>query len=219
MATGAKVHDTEAIRLFRAALVKFTENVSIALVDGEHEVTRKINWLQSEADQFWQAQVRKWQEEVSRAIDAVRQKRIFKDSLGRQQSTVDEEKHLKICRLRLDEAETKLKNTRRWARDLQREHLLLRGGIQRLATMASADLPQALAVLDRVTASLQAYMDAAPTEVASSAEGTAAGSGMTRAPEPANPAETPAQPASGSESAAETAPEQPQPQDTKPLNS
>jgi flagellin-specific chaperone FliS len=136
-------------------------------------------------------QVRKWNEEVNRAKDAVRQKRIFKDSLGRQQSTVDEEKHLKKCQRILEEAEQKLANTRRHAKQLQREHLLYRGGVQRLATALASDMPNAIAMLDRVTEQLEKYVSAAPTLATSDAGpdqagtfGTEAAGSMKRAVEP-----------------------------------
>ncbi|MBC7785012.1 MAG: hypothetical protein H7144_14330 [Burkholderiales bacterium] len=175
MATGAQVHDINSIRLFRAALVKFTESSSVSLIDGEGEFLRKMNWLQSEQEPFWVSQVRKWTEEVSRAIDLVRQKRIFKDFLGRQQSTADEEKYLKQCRNRLQEAETKLAATRRYGRDLQREHLLLKGGVQRLSTILSGDMPKALAMLDGAVARLEAYVDSSPEMAGSTAEMTPSG--------------------------------------------
>jgi chromosome segregation ATPase len=163
MAAGARVQDLDVIRLFRAALIKFTESSNSALTDADGEITRKLSWLESEQMMFWTRQIRKWNEEVNRAKDAVRQKRIFKDAMGRQQSTVDEEKHLKKCQAALEECETKLENTRRHAKQLQREHLLYRGGVQRLATLLSSDMPNAIAMLDRVTQQLQQYVAAAPT--------------------------------------------------------
>lgn len=175
MSSGARVHDIDTIRLFRAALVKFTESSSVALTDAEGEILRKLTWLESEQDRFWQMQVRKWTEEVAKAKDAVRQKTIFKDSLGRTQSAVDEMKHLKKCQAALDTSEEKLKNTRRHARELQREHLLYRGGVQRFATILSADMPNAIAALDRIVGQLEAYTAAGPAMATSEAGSEAAG--------------------------------------------
>ncbi|HEY0009543.1 MAG TPA: hypothetical protein VGB55_12525 [Tepidisphaeraceae bacterium] len=169
MSNGARVNDVEAIGRFRAALIKFMEAGNVALADSEGDVVRKLMWLESEQDSFWVSQVRKWTEAVDKAKDAVRQKRIFKDGLGRQQSVVDEEKHLRRCQAVLAEAETKLANTRKYARQLQRDHLLYRGGVQRLSTMISSDLPKAVAMLDTVTTKLDAYFAAAPTLAGSEA--------------------------------------------------
>jgi hypothetical protein len=157
MAERANVSDLDSIRLFRAQLVKFVETANTAVTESDGEIVRKMSWLSHEQTAYWTQQVRKWTEAVSKAIDAVRQKRIFKDSTGRPQSTVDEEKQLKICKQRLLEAETKLENTRRAAQQLQRDHLLYRGGVQRLMTMLASDMPAALAMLDRVVMQIEAY--------------------------------------------------------------
>ncbi len=169
MAGAARVADIDVIRHFRASLIKFVEKANVGLTDSEGDVTRKISWLEGEQDHFWAMQIRKWNEEVNRAKDAVRQKRIFKDALGRQQSTVDEEKQLKKCQKILEEAETKLANTRRHAKQLQREHLMYRGGVQRLATILSSDMPNAVATLDRIVTQLERYVQAAPTLATSDA--------------------------------------------------
>ncbi|GIW76248.1 MAG: hypothetical protein KatS3mg104_1311 [Phycisphaerae bacterium] len=207
MSQGAKVRDIEAIRQFRAALVKFVESAGVALTDAEGEITRKLTWLETEQSHFWISQVRKWSEEVNRAKDAVRQKRIFKDSLGRPQSTVDEEKYLKKCQKILEQAEQKLENTRRHAKQLQREHLLYRGGVQRLATALSSDLPNAIALLDRITDRLEQYVASSPVLVGSDAEppfsqpsDTLTGSGsMKRAVQPPEPDKPESDPVSTSE--------------------
>lgn len=191
----ARINDIDAIRAFRAHVIKFMESANAALSDADSEILRKINWLEGDQDSYWVQQVRKWTEEVARARDAVRQKRIFKDALGRQQSTVDEEKKLKICQARLEECETKLANTRKHARALMREHLLYRGTVQSLSTHLSADMPNAVAMLDSVTTRLQQYIAAGPAEVTSSADGptqgsiapTDAGASMSRPADPMPP--------------------------------
>ena len=51
---GARVQNIDALKHFRAALVKFTEAGKVALGDAESEVQRTVGWLQSELQQFWQ---------------------------------------------------------------------------------------------------------------------------------------------------------------------
>jgi len=169
MSTGARVQDLEAIRMFRAALVKFIETSGAAVTDSEGEITKKMGWLESEQDRFWQLQIRKWQDEVTRAKDAVRMKKMYKDSTGKPQSAFDEEKHLKKCQATLAVAEEKLNNVRKYARELQREHLLYRGGVQRLQTMISSDLPNGINMLENVLQKLDAYMNAGPALATSDA--------------------------------------------------
>src|SRR5688572_17309803 len=181
MPEGARIESVDALRSFRAALVKFAEAANVALGDAESELQRTLVWLETEQDTFWQQQVRKWTEAVTAAKDKVRQKKLFKDSSGRFPSAVDEEKHLAICLRRLEEAQTKMANTRKWARRLQREIHNYKGGVGRLATTVASDLPRAIARLDKLGGILDAYvsLSAGPgvTESYAPALGAAEGSG------------------------------------------
>jgi hypothetical protein len=156
--TGARVDSIDSLKLFRVALWKFAETANVALGDAEGEIQRTVMWLQGEQQQFWQTQIRKRHEIVTRCQDAVRQKKLFKDSTGRQQSAVDEEKALSIAKKRLEEAEQKLVNTKRHSAKLQRELHLYKGGVQRFQTAVSADIPTAVASLDRMVQSLESYV-------------------------------------------------------------
>jgi hypothetical protein len=101
---------------------------------------------------------------VTAAKDKVRQKKLFKDSSGRFPSAVDEEKHLAVCLRRLEEAQQKMANTRKWARRLQREIHNYKGGVGQLATNVAHDIPLAIARLDKLGGLLDAYvsLSAAP---------------------------------------------------------
>src|SRR3712207_6247238 len=113
MSEAARVDSIDALRRFRAAMIKFCDAANVALGDAEADMSRMQNWLENEQASHWQSQVRKRTEIVSKAKDAVRQKKIFKDATGRQQSALDEEKALKIAQARLEEAERKLKAVQR----------------------------------------------------------------------------------------------------------
>lgn len=191
----ARVQSVDALKYFRIALWKFAEAANTALADSDAEVKRTLMWLQGEQQQFWSTQIRKRHEKVNQCKDAVRQKKLYKDSTGKTQSAVDEEKALMIAQRRLAEAEQKLINTKRHALKLQREMHMYKGATQRLSTAVVSDLPNAVASLDRMVQALEAYLsltaaggtaewnppplDAAPT--------TAEGGSMARAegePEP-----------------------------------
>src|SRR5258705_8997946 len=193
--TGARVDSIESLKHFRIALWKFAEAANVALADAEGEVQRMVMWLQGEQQQFWQNQIRKRHEIVTRCKDAVRQKKLFKDSSGRPQSAVDEEKALAIAKKRLEDAEQKLINTKRHSAKLQREYHLYKGGVQRFQTAVSADIPTAVASLDKMVQSLEAYVSLtagasladAGAPGASVSSGAVGGSTMAR-PEEVKPA-------------------------------
>src|SRR3954464_10011828 len=110
MSDFARVDSVDALRSFRTALVKFMETINVALGDVESDLRRTQVWLETEQLSHWQNQVRLRTEAVAKAKDAVRAKKLYKDSAGRLQSAIDEEKALNVAQRRLAEAEEKLDN-------------------------------------------------------------------------------------------------------------
>lgn len=180
MADGARVHDIDAIRSFRATMIKFIESSNAALSDAESELTRRISWCEGEQTTFWQGHIRKLTEQISQLKEAIRMKTIFKDATGRTESAFDEQKKLRAAQARFELAEQKLANCRRWAKQLQREHLMYRGGIQRLQTMLSSDLVNSVATLDQIVVQLDAYLSAGVPSLATSDAASPASSSNTR---------------------------------------
>src|SRR5437763_1905388 len=162
MADSARIDSIDVLRSFRAALWKFAETANAALGDSESDVNKTLVWLENEQQTHWQHQVRVRTEAVAAAKDKVRQKQLFKDSTGRQQSAVDEMKLLAIAQRRLQEAEQKLAATKSRARRLQREAQNYEGGGQRLETVISVGPPLAVAGLERDYAARDQCVAAAP---------------------------------------------------------
>lgn len=173
MSTGARVESTDALKAFRVALIKFAENANVALTDSEAEIHRTLTCVEGELYTFWQGEIRKRTEAVSRAKDALRQKKMYKDSAGRTPSAVDEEKALRLAVKRLEEAEMKLANVKRWRGRLQKEFDMYKGSVQRFATSVQVGIPQAISRLDNMSAALESYLalsaPAAPAPSASPA--------------------------------------------------
>ncbi|MEA2734906.1 MAG: hypothetical protein QOE14_1357 [Humisphaera sp.] len=157
----ANVQSIEAVANFKRALFKFAEAANAALTDAEADMSHVYRWLETEQRTYWLNQVRKSTELVSRCEDALRQKRIFKDSSGRTPSAVDEEKALAKAKRMKEIAEEKVENVRRYTPKLQREIMLYKGQVQRFATFVAADIPAAAAKLDKMVDSLEAYVNLA----------------------------------------------------------
>jgi hypothetical protein len=153
----ARVENSDALKEFRTKLIKFAETVLVALADSEGEVQRMLVWLETEANTYWSGQIRKRHEAVEKAKEAVRSKKLFKSPTGSTQSAVEEEKQLRICQKRLEEAQEKLNNVRRYTPRLQKEMSIYKGGVQRLGTTVSSDIPIAIGRLDRMVAAIEAY--------------------------------------------------------------
>ena len=183
MSTPAKVGSIDALRQFRAALVKFAESADAAIGDAESEIQRIINWVESEQASYWASQHRKRQEAVVKAKESSLppQNQLFKDVTGGRQGTVEEEKAVALALRRVAESEQKIAAIKRWSRQLEKEFHLYKGSVQRLQTTITSGVPVALGKLDRMVIALDQYVAmGAPTEVTSSAAPARAGASMSR---------------------------------------
>jgi archaellum component FlaC len=156
--TQARIESVDLLKMLRATLAKFAEAANVALGDAEGEMQRILMWLEMEQTTFWQGQIRKRQEAVVRAQEAVREKTLYKDSTGSRPSAVEEIKALQIAKRRLEEAEEKLKNVRRAIPRLQKEIQQYKGSVQRFATTVQGQIPMAMAQLANMISALEQYL-------------------------------------------------------------
>lgn len=180
MSERARVDSIDAIKQFKIALWKFQEAANAALGDAEGEMQRMMVWLENEQQAYWTGQIRKRHDAVEKAKEAVRYKKIFRDSTGSLPTAIEEEKALALARRRLAEAEEKLANVKRYTRVLQKEIQLYHGSVQRLATSVQSDIPAAAAHLENLTAKLDAYVSLTPGQADSPTTGLDSGESMSR---------------------------------------
>jgi hypothetical protein len=153
----ARVESVDAIKNFRRAWLKFAEVANVALTEAESDAQATLRWVETEQRTYWQNQVRKTTELVSRCEEAVRHKKIFKDASGRTASAIDEEKALAKAKRMKEIAEEKLGNVRKFGPRLRREIQLYKGQVQRLGTFVASDIPTAAAKLAKIVQTLEAY--------------------------------------------------------------
>jgi hypothetical protein len=192
----ARVASIDSLKAFRAAMIKFAEAADYALADAQAEMQRMLLWLEVEQLPFWQSQIRKRQEVVGRAKEALRGKRLFTDATGRRQTALDEEKALIAAQAALRDAEQKLVNTRRHLRVLQHEVQVCAASLQRLGQVAQDGVPTAAAQLDGIMQTLEQYVALAPPVAEMPLEVSAAqpAAGMAMAPADEPQATTPQPP-------------------------
>lgn len=192
MGDGARVDSIDALKHFRIALFKFQETANAALADVEGDLHKTQSWLDNEQLSYWQSQIRKRHEILERAKEALRMKKLFKDSSGRTPSAVDEEKAVRIAQVRIEEAQEKFAACRKYSRVLQHEVQNYRGNVQRFATLLQADIPTAAAALDSMTALLEQYVMLAPGDLGSNVPPSTETGPTEAAPsaEPSGPSQT-----------------------------
>jgi hypothetical protein len=184
MAQGARVESIDAIKQFRAALIKFAESGNVALTSADSDVDRTLSWLEREQSVYWAGQVRKRHEWVQRCEDAVRQKRLFKGFDGREQSAVDEMKALSNARRMREQAEEKVIAVKKAIQVLGKEGQLYKGRVQKLATTLQSDIPNAVRMLDAMIGHIEQYVsiqtEGAGLGLAEAAESIAKAAGSRR---------------------------------------
>ncbi len=175
MSEGARIDDIDAIKTFRVQLAKFAEAANLALDDAQSEINRTLNWLEGEQTSFWNAQIRKRQELLAKAQQALRDKTLYKDVSGRPPSAVEEHKAVAVAKRNLAEAEQKMANTKSWCRRFPKEIAMYHGGVKPFANTLAGGIPAALAQLTNSVILLERYT-ASPVEAGSDAAGQQAAS-------------------------------------------
>lgn len=164
MSTQARVTNVEVLRELRAALIVFANDCGNGLSDVDSDTQRVMHWLRSEAPMHWQRQVRERAELLTRA----------KSDLFRRQMTAigdlppgatDQKKALDVAKRRLEEAEEKLRNVKRWAMALEREFVVYKASVQSLGDAIGRDVPMAVARLDRMAGALEGYQQITPPTI------------------------------------------------------
>lgn len=158
MSNTARVDSIDTLKTFRVALIKFGEEAQAALGSAEAEMQRMVGWLERDQVSFWQMQLRKRNEGLSRAQEALRMKKLFPDSAGRFPTPVEEEKAVRKWKAMVEEAEQKVLACKKYARILQKAIMDYKGGVQRFSTSVDSEVPNAVARLDRMVGKLEAYV-------------------------------------------------------------
>ncbi|MCL2640184.1 MAG: hypothetical protein FWD53_05005 [Phycisphaerales bacterium] len=153
-----RVEDLEAFRVLRAALHKFAMIAEQSLIGAQAHIDRTHSWLENEKRVHWHSQFKKRTEMVVQAREAVRQKKMYRDSSGRMPSAVEELKHLQRCLAAVQEAEEKILAVKKSIPRLEKESELHRGGVAKLSRAISVEIPNAIALLDRLANSLEEYV-------------------------------------------------------------
>lgn len=167
----ARVTSIPPLEAFRAALAEFLVDAQDALSGAEADIRRTENWLQ-EQQKHWQREIRKRTEEVQRAKNELAARK-YQNRDGKGLGSTDQEKALKKAQLRLEEAETKLANCRRWAPQLHHAIHEYHGPARLLAGALETEGVNALAVLGNKLAALEAYLNVAvPMTTPPAPEGT-----------------------------------------------
>jgi hypothetical protein len=153
MAETANITSTDAIAAFRAALIVFLSKVRPLLEETSGEIIRTRQWVEEDQRRHWDHQFRM----RSRKLEEARAE-LFTATLSKVQ-TASSLHTMAVQRAdrAVRECEGKLTLLKKWSRDLGDKTDPLVKQISQLETYLTADMPKALAYLDRVIEAIDAY--------------------------------------------------------------
>lgn len=173
MDSQAQVGSLDVFRDFRAVYSKFGDSARNALVAAELEIRRMLDWLEKDQVAYWKAEIRRREEKVNEAQTALHRKRITA-AFGNVAADSEEILMLRRAQAKLEQAELKLKEVKQWFITVEQAVQEYRGPVQQLGNILDSGVPKALASLDRMTDTIEGYLQvAAPTAGAEAAAATA----------------------------------------------
>lgn len=156
MASSANVRSVDALKRFRASLVRFCEVAARALGEADSEITRTMDWIEHTQGARWRREIKGRTEDISSARAAVfrRETRSLSETPG----ATEERKNLTTARVRLRDAEERTRTVKAWSRRLREEADRYHAMAERLSSAANAELPEAAIRLGRMIENLEAYL-------------------------------------------------------------
>ncbi len=154
----ARVLDITAIERFKAGLAEFGDTVKIGLYEADTEIERAMIWLERDRIPHWRRQIQLRNEEVATAKSALFRKQMQGNDKDGRPSVVDEKIALERAKSRLNNADQRHRSCRSWRNRLAQEYAIFKGHIQGLAAVAERQVPETIALMDRMLVNLEAYV-------------------------------------------------------------
>jgi hypothetical protein len=154
----AQVRSIDAIEAFRSNLIVYLSQARPALEEVSAEVMRTKVWLETDQRSHWENQIRRRAKQLEQAQQA-----LFSARLGtlRKESAADQLAYHRAKRS-LEEAEAKLRTLKKWDREFDTRVQPLLKQTEKLHTLLSHDMVNALAYLTQVISTLAAYAELKP---------------------------------------------------------
>jgi len=156
MSSPAKVHSSDAIEAVRRAMMLFVEQVSDALTELSAEMRRMQEWLEHDRPRHWKMQLKKANDLVHEAQQALHRCLMFPIAKERPSCT-EERMALKKAKARLEYCDQKTERVRYWQKTMRHELFESEGRMSQLLRLVEVDVPQAIGVLNKILRNLEEY--------------------------------------------------------------
>ena len=169
----AHVTSLDALEAFRSNLIVYLSQARPALDEVSAEVVRTRIWLENDQRTHWENQMRRRSKELEQAQQA-----LFSSRLGvLQRETAAEQFAVHRAKAAVDAAQLKLRILKKWDREFEGRVQPLVKQMEKLHTVLSTDMVQAIGYLTQAIGTLAAYAETKPPPQASPP--TAAATGVT----------------------------------------
>ncbi len=166
MGSSANITSVAEINHFRIALKNFEEGASSALTSVMIQIRRTVDWVEREQLPYWQMRVKRSYDEIAETRTTLERCQMF--ALDDERRGCDEEKKaFEKAKRHLRHAQEKVDVVKKWARALSHDVSEYQASAGLLAGWLEGECPKALASLERMMTSLEAYL---ATEVAVTSE-------------------------------------------------
>jgi len=155
MADEARVRSVESLEYFRSALIVFHSKARKAVAHAEDGVKRGRYWMEYDMHTHWTQELKKRSRKLAQA-----QQELLTAKLSKYQDSVMlQEKLLRRAKEDVVEAETKLRNIKRWAREFDRTYDPAMKGLGHLSDYLEHDMPRAVAWMEQALKTLGSYLE------------------------------------------------------------
>lgn len=156
----ANVKSINAIREFKTNLQDYNDSIRMSLEMLNTELTRAVDYFETDRKVYWPAQARKASDKVAEArINLERCQVTTRPEEGR--SCYEEKKALRKAKDRLATSEAKVKATKKWLVVVRKEVDEFRSRIAQLNFTTESEFPRAIALLERLANRLDRYVGSA----------------------------------------------------------
>ncbi len=156
----ANIRSIDALIEFRASLIVFIDDASLAIQSMTMELHKSFEWIEHERPHYWNDQMK-------RAYDLVAQTRSAFDSCrmrtvaGHRPACIEEKQAAIRAKRRLQHCHDQLKVVKQWANKVRHDADEFRGRFAGLLAMLDGDLPKAVASLEKAILVLESYAEVA----------------------------------------------------------
>jgi hypothetical protein len=157
MSTAANVQSSEAIEVVRRSLLSFLEQVDEAVTTLDLEMRHVLEWVEHDRPRHWKTQIRLAFDELNEAQAALHRCLMFPKTVNERPACYEERQAVKKAQARLDYCQRKADRVRHWKRALPHEVSEYQGRMSRLKRLVEFEIPQAVAVLEKILRHLEAY--------------------------------------------------------------